>query len=113
MLRIGRSFVSELKLHSDNLTYLLEDLLDGYRYRYIKLGRREHREPGKLEKLVRCRAQLESHKWLMDLLSDALTAEEWKGIRDPARKEQGVAPPFQRESWRRRKSACAEYEPAR
>jgi len=36
-------------------------------------------------------AQLESHKWFMDLLSDALKAEEWKRLRDPVRKEQDVA----------------------
>lgn len=37
----------------------------------------------------------------MDLLSDALKAEEWKTLRDPVRK----APLFQREGGRKRKSA--------
>jgi hypothetical protein len=45
----------------------------------------------------------------MDTLSDALKAEEWKALRDPA-KEQGVAPLFQRAGGRRRKSVCSEYD---
>jgi hypothetical protein len=32
MFGVGRAFVPRLKLHSDNLTYLLEDLLDGCQY---------------------------------------------------------------------------------
>jgi hypothetical protein len=109
MLRIGGSFVTKLKIESKNLRYLLADLLDGYRYRYTELGQREQREPGNLEEHKRLQAQLESHKWLMDTLSDALKAEEWKALRDPA-KEQGVAPLFQRAGGRRRKSVCSEYD---
>ena len=44
------------------------------------------------------------------LLSDALKAKEWKRLRDPARKEQDVAPLFRRKRGRKRKSACSEYE---
>jgi hypothetical protein len=109
MLRIGGSFVNGLKIESKNLRYLLADLLDGYRYRYIELGPREQREPGNLEEHKRLQAQLESHKWLMDTLNNALKAEEWKALRDPA-KEQGVAPLFQRARGRRRKSVCSEYD---
>jgi hypothetical protein len=109
MLRIGGSFVNELKIQSKNLRYLLADLLDGYRYRYTELGRREQREPGNLEEHKRLQAQLESHKWLMDTLNNALKAEEWKALRDPA-KDQGVEPLFQRARGRRRKSVCSEYD---
>jgi hypothetical protein len=110
MFRSGRALVPTLKLPSQNLRYLLEDLLDGYRFRYTELGEREQQKAGKLEAHKHHQARLESHKWLMDLLSDALKAEEWKRLRDPVRKEQDVAPLFQREGYRKRKSACSEYE---
>jgi hypothetical protein len=109
MLRGGRALIADLELKSDHLTILLEKLLDGCQYRYTKLGRREQRAPGELEEFKHHQAQLESHSWLMDLLSDALKAEEWKAFRDPA-KDQEVAPLFQRELWRRRKSDCLEYD---
>jgi len=46
----------------------------------------------------------------MDPLSNALKAEEWKGLKDPARRDQEVAQLLQREGGRKRKSACSEYE---
>lgn len=110
MFRSGRALVPTLKLPSKDLRYLLEDLLDGFRYRYTELGEREQQQPGKLEEHKHFQARLESHKWLMDLLSDVIKAEEWKELRDPARKEQKVAPLFKREGGRKRKSACSEYE---
>lgn len=108
MFRSGSALVPTLKVPSKNFRYLLEDLLNGYRYRYTELGEREQQIPGKLEAHTQCQARLENHKWLMDLLTDALKAEEWKGG-DPAR-EQDVAILFQRERGRKRKSACWEYE---
>ncbi len=110
MFHSGQALVPTLELPSQSLRYLLEDLLDGYQYRYTELGEREQQKPGKLEAHKHYQARLESHKWLMDLLSDALKAEEWKRLRDPASKEQDVAPLFQREGGRKRKSACSEYE---
>jgi hypothetical protein len=110
MFRSGRALVPTLKLPSQNLRYLLEDLLDGYRFRYTELGEREQQKPGQLEAHKDHQARLENHQWLMHLLSDALKAEEWKRLRDPVRKEQDVAPLFPREEGRKRKSACSEYE---
>ena len=46
----------------------------------------------------------------MDLLTEALKAEEWKGFGDPVSREQDVAQLFHRERGRKRKSACSEYE---
>ena len=46
----------------------------------------------------------------MDLLNNALKAEEWKRLKDPARRDQEVARLLQREGGRKRKSACSEYE---
>jgi hypothetical protein len=109
MLRIGGSFVPELELESENLKYLLGDLLDGYRYRYAQLGPREQRDPAKLKEHKDLQERLESHKWFMDILSDALKAEEWKALRDPA-KDQGVATLFQTEGGKKRKSQCKEYQ---
>jgi hypothetical protein len=79
MFRSGRALVPTLKLPSKDLRYLLEDLLDGYRFRYTELGEREQQKPGKLEAHKHHQARLESHKWLMDLLSDALKARNGRG----------------------------------
>jgi len=84
--------------------------LDGYRYRYTELGEREQEKPGKLEAHKHHQERLETHDWLMNLLSNALKDEAWKAVRDPSRKEQEVAPLFKREGGRKRKSACSEYE---
>jgi hypothetical protein len=111
MLTSGGFFMSRLKLEPKNLNlrYLLGDLLDGYRYRYAELGPREQRDPAKLKEHTDLQQRLESHKWFMDILSDALKAEEWKALRDPA-KEQEVATLFQREGGKKRKSQCKEYQ---
>jgi hypothetical protein len=106
----GSTIAARLKLLSKDLKYLLEDLLNGYRYRYTELEEREQKKPGKLEAHKHHQARLESHEWLMNLLSDALKDEAWKAVRDPSRTEQEVAPLFQREGGRKRKSACSEYE---
>jgi hypothetical protein len=110
MFRSGRALVPTLKLPSQNLRYLLEDQLDGYRFQYTELGEREQQKPGQLEVHKDHQAQLENPQWLMDLLSNALKAKGWKRLRDPARRDQEVAPLFQREGGRKRKSACSEYE---
>ena len=110
MFGSGSTIANRLKLSSNGLTYLLEDLLDGYRYRYTKLTEREQKIPGKLAAHEHHQARLENHEWLMGLLSEALKDEEWKESSDPSRKEQEVAPLNQRETWRKRKSACSEYE---
>lgn len=110
MFRSGRALVPTLKLPSQNLRYLLEDLLDGYRFRYTELGEREQQKPGQLEAHKHHQARLENHQWLMDLLNNALKAEEWKRLKDPARRDQEVARLLQREGGRKRKSACSEYE---
>ena len=106
----GPTISATLKLPSKHLRYLLEDLLDGYRYRYTELGEREQEKPGKLEAHKHHQERLETHDWLMNLLSNALKDEAWKAVRDPSRKEQEVAPLFKREGGRKRKSACSEYE---
>jgi hypothetical protein len=108
MLKIGRSFVSGLKVQSKNLRFLLRDLLDGFRYRYTEVEEPDEEEPAKLKEHEDLQQRLESHKWFMDILSDALKAEEWKALRDPA-KDQEVATLFQREGGKKRKSNCEEY----
>jgi hypothetical protein len=110
----GSIIAARLKLSSKRLTYLLAELLEGlpipihravgraadtdtqscwkgYRYRYTELWERDKKIPGKLEAHEHHQAWLEGHKWLMDLLRDALKDEAWKASRDPSRKEQEVA----------------------
>ena len=109
MFGSGSTIANRLKLSSNGLTYLLEDLLDGYRYRYTKLTEREQKIPGKLAAHEHHQARLENHEWLMGLLSEALKNGEWKKKDDPS-KVQEVARLFQREGGTKRKSACEEYE---
>ena len=110
MFGFGSTTAATLKLPSKGLKFLLEDLLEGYRYRYAELREREQKIPEKLEAHKRHQARLENHEWLMGLLSEALKDEEWKASSDPSRKEQKVEPLFQREGGTKRKSACEEYE---
>ena len=110
MFGVGPTIAGELKLSSKNLRYLLEDLLEGYRYRYTELREREQKIPEKLAAHKHHQARLENHEWLMGLLSKALKDEEWKASSDPSRKEQKVEPRNQREGGTKRKSACEEYE---
>jgi hypothetical protein len=69
MFGVGRAFVP-----GSNFTQTTSHICS--KYRYTELVEREHQEPGKLEQLKHCQAQLESHKWFMDLLKDPLKAEE-------------------------------------
>ncbi|PBK94374.1 hypothetical protein ARMGADRAFT_1079060 [Armillaria gallica] len=104
------TLVATLHLDSRYLEGLLADLLDGYRWRYIEMLRRDQGQSNKLEELMRQQRQLETHDWLMTLLRDGLKDEAWKVVRDPSRKEQKVAAMVQRDGRRRRKSDCSEYE---
>ena len=110
MFGVGPTIAGELKLCSEDLTTLLEDLLEGYQCRYTNLRKREQKRPDKLAAQKDDQARLENHEWLMGLLSKALKDEEWKASSDPSRKEQEVAPLNQREGGTKRKSACEEYE---
>ena len=109
MFRGGAATAATLKLSSKGLKFLLEDLLEGYRYRYAELREREQEMPDKLAAHKRHQARLENHDWLMGLLSEALKNGEWKKKDDPS-KVQEVARLFQREGEKKRKSACEEYE---
>lgn len=68
--------VTRLRLVSGSFEGLLIDILNVYRWRYKFLAQR-NQQADALEELKKKQELLESHKWLMATISNALDNEDW------------------------------------
>lgn len=94
-----------LQLRSSHLDELLQDLQEGWKWRYAPRRRKASKE--ELQKAKVAMYRLESHEWVMDTLRVALQNVAWGASLDPA-KQQEV--PFEAlETGKKRKSQCSEY----
>ena len=98
--------LQDLQLSSSHLDKMLDDLMEGWKWRYTKLT---HKMSKKEQQDAKDAAdRLESHEWMMNTLQAALEDAAWKASLDQAVHQKVASRNTER--WGKRKSQCSEYD---